>query len=278
MPGFWSGLTHAASRGAVGISEGRDEAEKALLERQARLERQKVQDASVRNLTAEAATREYALAHPTTPAWHPSSKQDYIDTHPTKDTGPVPGSEEWYSMQERVAKLRAKYRASAQARPGALGPLDRAITATGQDIAQNRSNLGVVDRQIKGYANKEVTDRRNVDPRDVGQFVTDSSEFAGLQGQRRALATRGDSLVRARDSQEGERNKNLNLSLGMSPTSPTAGAGGSGGGQPKTGLPLEAQTAFKEAALAYQADPTPENQAKYNRIVAAISRKYHLTK
>lgn len=271
MPGFFSGLVRAASRGAVGAEQGKYEGEQALIARA-------MKEEEARRLRAQTANYESQIsdrANKPPPAYHPSSRgeaeQFYKDTHPTRDTGPVPGSPEWYNMQDRVAGIRASHRAaSLGSRPDI--PIDKAISQTGQQITSNRADMNSVDRQLKGYEGKETLDRRNVDPADIGQFVADSTQFSSLQGTRRKLVNRGDSLNTARDEMSAERNRVLGLNLGLSPTSPTAGAGGAGE-KPKSGVPPEAAALFKEAAEAFRATG---DQAKYNKVVAAISKKYGL--
>lgn len=271
-PGFFSGLVRAASRGAVGYEQGNYEGEQALIARALRQKEEALKQAQIDNYNSEVQDR----ANKPAPAYHPSSRgeaeQFYKDTHPVKDTGPVPGSPAWYDMQDHTAKIKAKYRTNGAAgRPDI--PIDKAISQTGQQITSNRQDLNSVDRQIKDFSGKEVLDRRNVDPADIGQFMADSTQFSGLQGMRRKIAARGDSLNTARDQMSAERNKVLGLNLGLSPTSPTAGAGASGGGKPKSGVPPEAQALFNEAAQAFKATG---DVAKYNKVVAAISKKYGL--
>jgi hypothetical protein len=273
MPGFFSGLVRAGARGATGVEQGRYEGEQALVARALKAQAARLQQAQIDNYESEVRDR----ANKPAPAYHPTSRAEaedfYKDTHPQKDTGPPPGSEEWYQMQDRVAGIRARHRVGANSRADI--PIDKAISQVGQQISSNRADLNSVDRQMKGYEGKEVLDRRNVDPADIAQFVSDSTQFSGLAGQRRKLHARGDSLNTARDQMSAERNKVLGLNLGMSPTAPTAGAGGSGDGKPRTGVPPEAQALFNEAAAAFKASGDVD---KYNKVVAAISRKYGLVR
>lgn len=285
MPGFFSGLTHAAARGVIGYGEGEEEQNRALLKRLADQRAQRRQDLADENIRSEIAARDYAAAHRATPEYHPATREEatsfYKDTHPQKDTGPVPGSEAWFNMQARVAQDRARYRTGAAGGGGGrrddLIPLDKEITTIGQEIDDNRQNLNVHDRDFKSQFPEGAPERRPKTPAMVPGFISDSTRAQGMLGQRRQMMQRDSTLNADRDKVQAVRRKKMGLEMGLSPTTPVAGAGADA---KPTGIPPEAQALLDEAAEAYKAAPTPENQVKYNRVVTRIFQKYmpgHIT-
>jgi hypothetical protein len=219
MPGIFSSLLHSGSTAVTEGLQGEQDRQTRLLAALKRRQDEELRQAQIQNINSQVADRTRKAAVP--PAYHPTSRgeaeQFYKDTHPVKETGPVPGSDEWYAMQEHVAKIRSRYRADGGDRSDIN--INHALTTLGQEIDDTRSDINLSDKDLKKYEDVNVT-TRPTNPKRVPQFVADSTDAANLTSGRRRLQTRASQLESERDRLATEQRRRL----GFRSTTITAGS------------------------------------------------------
>lgn len=272
MPGIFSSLLHSGSTAVTSGLEGEQDRQTRLLAALKRRQDEELRQAQIKNINSQVAKRaEPGAYHPTTRS---EAEQFYKDTHPVKETGPVPGSDAWYAMQEHVAKIRSRYRADGGDRSDIN--INHALTTLGQEIDDTRSDINLSDKDLKKYEDVNVT-TRPTNPKRVPQFIADSTDAANLTSGRRRLQTRASQLESERDRLATEQRRRL----GFRSTQITAGSsiqdetphGATSGMEP------EIQAAKDQLATVFNSpDATPEDkvaaqQAYYTRR-QRIAQKY----
>lgn len=216
-----SSLLHSASGAVVAGEEGKQDAQTRVLAALKRKQDEELRQAQIQNLSSEARDRDLKAAQPQ--PYHPTSRgeaeQFYKDTHPVKETGPVPGTDAWYHMQDKVAGIRSKYKTGAEGGDRTNINLNHAITTAGQEIDDTRADINLTDKNLKKYEDVNVT-TRPTNPKRVPQFIADSTDAANLTAGRRRLIARDSTLNADRDRMASEQRRRL----GFNATSVTAGS------------------------------------------------------